>query len=164
MRKSLILSLLLLAFLGPLSAQRGNMKGHVLISGLGGIRLQDQNTQYQLIGRGMVFTRNWLAWGAEAAFTQNTGQFRNFDAGNLGGFAHIKLPLGFYGEGGIATGFSLSQRRADLPARTGLFYAAGFSKRLLPALYADVQYRRFPKGVDDIKFNNGIRFGLSVKF
>jgi hypothetical protein len=151
------------------SAQWRDTKHHLVLTAMAGggfgLGSGDRATNYQLIARGMYYPKRIFALGAEAGFTQTYGQFSNFDAGSVNGFLHMKLPLGFYAEGGLGAVAVISDSHTYDNADAGLFWSLGYAKSLGSRVAVELQYRHAPN-FDDESIDNlqrGLRFGLSLK-
>lgn len=159
--------MLLLA--GSASAQWMNTKHHLVLTahagGSMGFTSSSNTAFYQLSGGAMYYKKRRLALGGELGYSQIFGQYSNLDVLNLNGFAHLKLPLGLYGQGGLGLAGTVSDGRSAMPTNAGLYWAAGWAKSLGPKLALDVQYRHAPSlGMNDAKnYQSGLRLGLMVK-
>ncbi|MCC7297562.1 MAG: hypothetical protein IT244_04455 [Bacteroidia bacterium] len=150
-------------------AQWRDTKHHLVLSAFvgGNYNFGNPNTSTyaQFIGRGMWYSKRMLAFGGDLGLTSVSGKFSNFDAINANAFAHLKLPLGLYAEGGLGASGVVSGGRTASYTNGGLFWAAGITKSFGPNFALDLQYRSAPSvGASDVKnYQSGLRLGASIK-
>lgn len=150
-------------------AQWRDTKHHLVLTAMVGARPNfgdlGQVSSYQVIGRGMWYWKRPIAFGAEAGLSGASGQYTNFDAGSVNAFAHLKLPLGFYAEGGLGVTGRVSDGRSYQAANAGTFWSLGYAKSLGKRVAVEVQYRSAPsiQPSSQRNINSGLRLGLSLK-
>ncbi|MBS3914228.1 MAG: hypothetical protein KG003_06990 [Bacteroidetes bacterium] len=169
MKKHLVFSLGTLLYFSAAHAQWRDTKHHLVVTAMTGGSLDLGNSyrmdNYQFLARAMYYPKRIYALGAEAGITKTSGQPVNMDLGSVNGFLHLKLPLGFYGEGGVGIVGAISDGANVNGNTAGLFWSVGYAKSLGKHVAAEVQYRNAPKPNADNMANlqKGLRFGLSFK-
>lgn len=155
--------------LGTASAQWRDTKHHLVAGALlgGGISLGniDKPAWIQISGRGMYYWKKRIAFGGELGLSSATGQFTNYDAASLNAFAHLKLPLGFYGEAGLGATGVISDGRSARYANAGKYLSIGWTKSIGPWAAVDMQYRKAPSLQErgEKNLSSGVRVGMSFK-
>ena len=168
MKRSLLFSILFFSFITIADAQWRNSKNHLVLTAMGGGGYQsaDRFTSYQLIGRGMYYPKRIIAVGGELGYSRTYGQDQNFDAASMNAFLHLKLPLGFYAEGGIGAMSYISEGRvSEQPGAMGTFWSLGYAKKLGKRMALELQYRKAPTihAESMSMMQRNLRLGISLK-
>jgi hypothetical protein len=168
MKRSLLFAALFLSFMSMADAQWRNTRKHMVLTAMagGGSVSSEHFSSYQLIGRGMYYPKRIYAFGGELGYSQSFGQYKNSDAISFNGFMHLKLPFGFYAEGGLGAMSTISDgSSSDQPGIMGLFWSLGYAKKLGKRMAVELQYRKAPtiQAESMNMMQRNLRLGLSLK-